>query len=663
MQTRNCLVIGMSAAVLGIAATDVVAEEAGVFIPTPHYVQQTGVEISTNYVTQERELVPTEWVWRPMCGSDMSQVTAADLRRHAQLRMQTLDSTEGKVVIDTTSRGAPTNFNLIVIADGSVPQAALDAIAIAEQYIESQFGDNITVRVNVDFANLGSGVIGQAGSGRSQVSYATARSGLVNGMDGDDTIQSALPTGSTIGVRYNSLSTTVTNETRVFFNRANFRATIGTLSSSADADLTFNSSFNFDYDPSNGVSGTDFQSVFIHEVGHALGFTSGADFRFNDIEALDLYRFPRNDSVENVNNDYDPDTIAEFTARPRFADLDTSSSQDNQEAPANSDLISVEYPMSDGRPNQASHFDEGFNGIMDPTLGGGQTFFPNFYRDSDLTMFDALGYDVPPAPPAEFAPVSPADGTTDFSLKGVIEWEEAVGAVSYTLLIDDNADFSSPEVSQFTALTSFTLTPELLDPATFYYWTVTAQNQLGTTEMSPSPFTFTTGVIPPESFGLLTPVNFATDVPVTPTLDWEDSTNAAEYNVQVATNTLFLNNTVDVTIPASSSEYTVPAGELSTQTQYFWRVTAINAADQVVSTPTLQRFTTTAQVNVCTADLDGVNGVDLDDFSIFIAQFGNGPADCMMGCTADLDGVNGVDLDDFSIFIAQFGNTEADCLQ
>ncbi len=64
---------------------------------------------------------------------------------------------------------------------------------------------------------------------------------------------------------------------------------------------------------------------------------------------------------------------------------------------------------------------------------------------------------------------------------------------------------------------------------------------------------------------------------------------------------------------------------------------------------------------LCTADLDGNFMVDLDDFSIFIAQFGNTAGDCMMGCTADLDGVNGVDLDDFSIFIAQFGNNAGVC--
>ncbi len=66
-------------------------------------------------------------------------------------------------------------------------------------------------------------------------------------------------------------------------------------------------------------------------------------------------------------------------------------------------------------------------------------------------------------------------------------------------------------------------------------------------------------------------------------------------------------------------------------------------------------------LSLCTADLQGDFDVDLDDFSIFIAQFGNGPVECALGCTADLEGDDDVDLDDFSIFIAQFGNGPADC--
>jgi hypothetical protein len=32
-------------------------------------------------------------------------------------------------------------------------------------------------------------------------------------------------------------------------------------------------------------------------------------------------------------------------------------------------------------------------GIMDPAFSYGETFYPNFLRASDITLFDALGYD------------------------------------------------------------------------------------------------------------------------------------------------------------------------------------------------------------------------------------------------------------------------------
>jgi hypothetical protein len=51
--------------------------------------------------------------------------------------------------------------------------------------------------------------------------------------------------------------------------------------------------------------------------------------------------------------------------------------------------------MSDGSPYQMSHFREQSPniGLMDPAIGYGQTFYPNFFKTSDLTMFDAIGYD------------------------------------------------------------------------------------------------------------------------------------------------------------------------------------------------------------------------------------------------------------------------------
>ena len=227
------------------------------------------------------EQASTETVWRYMCGSDTSNLTLDDLRRTVENARQAERDAAAAGPLEAQVAGA--GLNIVFTGFSGMSQAARDALEIVAQYIEKQFSDNVTVTISVSMANMGSGVIGATGSSyASPPSYTTARAGLVAGMDSDDTIQDFLPLGSTLPVRYSGASATVTNETQVWFTRANFKAALGS-SSGGDANMQFNTQFPFDFDPTNGItSGTmDFQSIVAHEVGHALGFTSGADFRTN----------------------------------------------------------------------------------------------------------------------------------------------------------------------------------------------------------------------------------------------------------------------------------------------------------------------------------------------------------------------------------------------
>ncbi len=101
--------------------------------------------------------------------------------------------------------------------------------------IESNFSDPTTVIVSLSFANMGSGVLGATGSSYVD-SYSDARNGLINGMDGDDTRASCLP-GPPSPCALQREPNTVTNETRVFFTRANYKATIGRLGRLHDASM------------------------------------------------------------------------------------------------------------------------------------------------------------------------------------------------------------------------------------------------------------------------------------------------------------------------------------------------------------------------------------------------------------------------------------------
>lgn len=360
--------------------------------PSPFFREPGPKEKSILYADGSEIEAPTETVWRPACGSDTSKITVEDLQRLARSSREAAalhpwtGQTRGGVA------GGQTGFDLVFNITSPLPPGALDAVHAVEQYVEAQFSDPVTVVIDFSFGPLGPGILGQTGINYTSVSYPTARAGLVAGMDADDTIQNYLPTGNTIPVRYNGNSATVTDENQVFFGKANYLATIGSVSGTA-AYIALNSNFGWDFTPQDGIDPGRFcfQSTLAHEVGHVLGFSSGADFRVSDIEATDLFRFQMSDGN---GTDYNPDTPAEFGATARMVDLNAPGSDDD----VISDIISAEYRMSDGNPYQASHFREQNPGIyeMDPAHSSGETFYPRFFRKGDSDMLDAIGWDYPP---------------------------------------------------------------------------------------------------------------------------------------------------------------------------------------------------------------------------------------------------------------------------
>jgi len=339
--------------------------------------------VAVEYATGAKKILPMQEVWRPNC-SNPEAITVSDLARIARSHRELASS--GNVLVIDTPRTELVGLDIVFNVSGSIPAGAPAAIAAAEAYIESQFSDPITVTIDCSFAPMSPGVIGGTGSAYGYVTYAGTRSGLVAGMDGNDTIQSFLPSGSTVPVRYNGNTSSVTNENRVFWTLANYNAAVAFVAGTA-ASMQFNSNFTFDWDPSNGVSGgtISFQDVVVHETAHALGFTSGGDFRSKDLEVLDLWRFQTTDG----SGDYNPDSTAEFQVRPRLVSWNKPNDSHHV------DMISVEYRMADGSPWQMSHFREQVPniGLMDPAIDFGETHYPNFYATSDLTMIDAIGYD------------------------------------------------------------------------------------------------------------------------------------------------------------------------------------------------------------------------------------------------------------------------------
>lgn len=358
----------------------VMAEQYGYSEREYHFYEPGPKMQSQLYIDGSTIELETGSLIYPVIGSDLSRVAPTEFRAMALQARADFENATDKIIVgkERTGRGINIVYNCT-----NVPPQALAALESVAVFIEGLFSDEVEVSINIGFAALGPGILGMAQSYYAgNPPYSITRSSLIADMDGDDSIQLQLPSDNTIPVRYTYATSTVTNEDRVYFLVSTYNAVIGSFPSLA-AQITFSSNFTWDYDPSDGVAGMCFQSVAAHEVGHVLGFVSNADGYTQDIDALDMYRFQNTDGTGNFN----PDTWYDFQTTARMVDI--SGGNDD----VNSDLIEIEYRMSDGEPYQASHFSQyNVDAIMQPAIGSGETFYPNFYRAADRNMFDAIGW-------------------------------------------------------------------------------------------------------------------------------------------------------------------------------------------------------------------------------------------------------------------------------
>ena len=351
----------------------------GIALPLPSHVRWLGWERLSTYEGKEFDSPAFEH-WRPICGTGPKDVPSGFLERSALDHEASFE--DGGIVIDGSHSLVGPDF--VFLVSGAIPAGASGAISAVERYLETLFRDPVSVTVSISFAELPAGVLGSTGTSYVGATYGTSRGGLVTRRDATDGLLPRLPAASTVPVRYGGSSDAVTLETRVFFTRAAFKSTVGSASGN-DGSIRISTTFPFDYDPSDGVVGFSFRDVLVHEVGHALGFGSGADFLVNDLTVMDLFRFQTTDGT----GDFNPDSATEFSSRPRL--VANNSPDDAQHL----DLMSAEYRMSDGSPYQASHLREQTPslGLMDPALGPGVSRAPNYFGARDLAVFDLIGWD------------------------------------------------------------------------------------------------------------------------------------------------------------------------------------------------------------------------------------------------------------------------------
>jgi hypothetical protein len=301
----------------------------------------------------------------------------------------------------------------------SFPDAKAAFIRAAADW-ESRIKSPVTIYLNVDYGpkNFGQNwsspsVIGATRTLGLTTNYSSVRSNLIlTQSNGAETGLYSLLPGSAIATDAGSSDTMLVN---VSLARA-----LGFLDANADLSnarqrIGFNSAFQFDFNPADGISPnlTDFQSVATHEIGHALGFdtTNGEGGAPPRLALWDLFRF--RPGVSDFTNTLRITTIGGgaqiFYAGGAELGLSTGGPS------------GVTTGGGDGE--QSSHWkaDEKsgiYIGIMDPTIGAGD------HEDitaNDVNALNFMGYNMEAntAPPA-VPPPPPPPANNDFASAQVI---------------------------------------------------------------------------------------------------------------------------------------------------------------------------------------------------------------------------------------------------
>ncbi len=305
-------------------------------------------------------------------------------------------------------------MNIVLTDIGATPMSAmqLSAFQTAANYWSGKLNDNVTVYFNIAFSDLGPNILGSTRSEQTSVSYGDLRGHLAtdakSGIDASAVASLPVTSSASFWATQGDLTSRFDNDgsvnnTRLVINTANAKAVglnLGPNLGALDATITFANAFasSYAYTRVNGqVPGDkiDFITVAEHEIGHALGFVSGAD-------AID-------GCVSHAAQCGLSGVLGEFESDPWYTPLDMfryTAAGKRDVTLGGSPYFSVDGGLTSIQPfstgvehgngQQASHFGIGAFTLMRPFVGTGQSYDATA---SDLMAFDAIGWDLATAVP------------------------------------------------------------------------------------------------------------------------------------------------------------------------------------------------------------------------------------------------------------------------
>jgi len=341
-----------------------------------------------------------------------------------------------------------------------VGSQAYQGFTTAANFWASEIANPITIELNVGFGHLGPDVLGQTRSSVGQVATQTVEQQLILGASTSVDLAAIthMPTltpstdpvlaglgglavvtpGYTDPVAGAGVDTSKLafdnngsfNNVALTINTANAKALgFGVAPGTIDGQVAFSSDFNFDFNPTDGVAANaiDFVGVATHEIGHALGFTSGVDTydilglpngplvgRTGCLDATSLCQnYPAQDDAFGTPLDlfrYAKDPLGTGSGDPQLTWAPGVESYFSLDGGATS-LGGFSTGAFNGDGWQASHWKrqppgQTALGIMDPAVSFGQL---DRFTNLDFEAFDAIGYNFGFDPGVDPLSLSTAD--------------------------------------------------------------------------------------------------------------------------------------------------------------------------------------------------------------------------------------------------------------
>lgn len=257
-------------------------------------------------------------------------------------------------------------------------------------------------------------------------------------------------------------------------------------------------------------------------------------------------------------------------------------------------------------------------------------------------------FTTPANAPSSFNLASPSAGASSVSRNPSFTWSASVDTDGYSLVVDDQADFSSPAIDVVNfAGTAYTWLGSPLLPNTQYFWKVTSSNAIGTTQSSPTVRDFTTAGAFPGAFALLVPADGVNVTTLTPTLTWNSAQFADSYRVIVDDDLGLITPEVDQSGILGTS-FQIPPGALVNNIRYYWQIKANNAAGATNGTPAVASFG--VLVPSCPGDANADGNVNFVDISTVLANWGG------TGPNGDANHDGSVNFVDISTVLANWGS-------